>query len=246
MKANRTFPVLLVALALTVGCRRESPTNLPTASSTKVYTEVELNKLITSGMSAEEVTNKFGSPASMIEIDEDTVLLTYSFPLEPHKQALHLAGFSIYVKHGNVVKWTPIMEESRPTYQAGGPQGLFGEQSFQVFLATGNLTNLAATVDAEGSADVGDLKATPDMVFKAKVFSGRSGSERSGEQTVILVVSDLDAVKLKGLTEANFGKRLLIVWRNKVIAAPAISAPLASGQLLFTVKSSVLDHWRSQ
>lgn len=247
MKANLTFPVLLVALALTIGCRRESPNHLQTGQSAKVYTEVELNKLITPGMSATEVTNKFGSPGSTTEIDQDTVLLTYSFPLEPYKQALHLAGFSIYIKNGNVVKWSPIMEESRQTFQAGGSQGSFGEQSFQVFLAAGNLTNVAIIVDVEGSADASDLKASPDMSFKAKVFAGSSGSERPGEQTVILVVSDQDAVKLKGLTEGNFGKRLLIVCRNKVIAAPAISAPLASRQLMLTVKNSaVLDSLRSQ
>ncbi len=66
-------------------------------------------------------------------------------------------------------------------------------------------------------------------------------------QGIILIVSDEDASKLRELTENNFGKRLLIVCRNRVIAAPAISAPLASRQLMFTVKNSaVLDSLRSQ
>lgn len=247
MNAIRLLFFFLVALALTVGCRRESPSGPQSGQRVTVYTEADLNRLIILGMSAVEVTNRFGVPGSATEINQDTVLLTYSFPLEPKKQALHLAGFDIYIKNGNVVKWSPITEESRQTFQAGGSQGSFGEQSFQVFLATGNLTNVAITVDADGSADASDLKAAPDMAFKAKVFAGSSGSERPGEQTVILVVSDQDAAKLKGITEDNFGKRLLIVCRNKVIAAPAISTPLASRQLMFTVKNSaVLDSLRGR
>ena len=158
-----------------------------------------------------------------------------------------MTGFDVHFNDGKVVTWSPMMGESKETVRAGGTQSSFGEQSFQVFLATGSLTNVATTVDAEGSADASDLKASPDMTFKAKVFAGNSGSERPGEQTVILVVSEQDASKLKSLSEDNFGKRLLVVCRNKVIAAPAILAPLASRQLMLTVKNSVvLDSLRSQ
>jgi len=158
-----------------------------------------------------------------------------------------MTGFDVHFKEGKVVTWSPIMGESKKSVQPEGHQSSFGEQSFQVFLATGNLTNVAITVATEGSADASDFKAFPDMTFKAKVFAGNSGSERPGEQTVILVVSEQDASKLKNLSEDNFGKRLLFVCRNKVIAAPAISAPLASRQLMLTVKNaSILDSLRSQ
>lgn len=240
MKVIRTFPAYLVALALVVGCHRESSGDFQSGHSARLYAEDELNELIAPGMSAIEVTNKFGAPSSTTEVSQDTVLLTYSFPLAPQRQRPHLAGFSIYIKSGNVIKWSPIMEESRQTSQAGSLEGSSGELAFQVFLATGNLTSLATTFDAEGFADVRGLKDSPDMAFKAKVFVGNNGSERLGEQTVILVVSDQDAAKLKSLSENNFGKRLLIVCRDRVIAAPAISAPLASRQLMFTLKKSVV------
>ena len=80
-----------------------------------------------------------------------------------------------------------------------------------------------------------------------QLFAGNSGSDRPGEQTVILVLNDQDASKLKALTENNLGKRTLLVCRNKVIAAPMISVPITSKQFMFTVKDSgVLDSLRSK
>lgn len=237
-------------LMFAAGCgeNAKSPESTIPAWATRPYTEQELDRLIVPGMAIGEVTNIFGPPASENQISERAVSLRYTFPLETimRKGGLRMTGFHMDFKDGKVVAWSPIMGEFKGNFQAGGSQGSFEEQSFQVFLATGNLTNVATTVDADGSADASDLKASPDMAFKAKVFAGSSGGERPGEQTVILVVSDQDAAKLKGLTEDNFGKRLLFVCRNRVIAAPAISAPLASRQLMFTVKNSaVLDTLRT-
>lgn len=247
---NKLILSFFLTLACATGCNRESgksPITVDPSRAAKVYTEAELNSLIAPGMSIAEVTNKVGLPGSAVKLGDDLVLLTYMFPFDPkNEQGPYLTGFGIDIKEGRVVRWSPVTGMTGNAVEAGGSQGSFGEQSFQVFLAAGNLTNVATTVDAEGSADASDLKVSPDIAFKAKVFAGSSGSERPGEQTVILVVSDQDAAKLKGLTEDNFGKSLLIVCRNRVIAAPAISAPLASRQLMFTVKNSaVLDTLRT-
>jgi preprotein translocase subunit SecD len=111
---------------------------------------------------------------------------------------------------------------------------------------TDSLTNVLKTFDSEGSAVTSSLKISPDLAFKAKVFAGSSVPGNSGEITVILVLNDQDAPKLKELTENNFGKRTLLVCRNKVIAAPAISEPITSKQLKFNVKDPMaLDSLRS-
>jgi hypothetical protein len=239
--AKRILLAFLFASTLTVGCNRESGRSIRTEqASIKVYTGAELDKLIVPGMSAADVTNHFGSPGSATEIGLGVVMWTYSFPLEPKKLRLQLAGFSIYLKDGKVERWSPMMEESRQTFQTGGSQGAFGEQSFQIFLAIDGLTNVANTVDSVGGADARSLKATPDLEFKANVFIGSSSKERPGEQTVILVLGERDALKLKDLSEDNFGKRLLIVCQKQAIAAPVISAPLASRQLMFTVKNATV------
>ena len=236
--------VCLLVLALVVGCgeNSEQPQSAIPAGATRPYTKAELDRLIVPGMEMGEVTNVFGPPASRLQTSEHAFRLRYAFPIETVIQegGPRMTGFNVHFKEGKVVIWSPIMGDSIPLggFQPGGSQGTFGEQSFQLFLATGGLTNVATTVDAEGSANASDLKASPDMAFKAKVFVESSGSERSGKQTVTLFVSDQDAAKLMGLSEDNFGKRLLIVCRNKVIAAPTISVPLVSKQFTFTVKNA--------
>lgn len=238
---------VIAASILAGGCQRQASDGPQAARSNRTYTENELNKLITPGMSAAEVTNKFGPPASEIEVTKGTFLLTYSFPFDPNNHALHLVGFSIHVKNGNVIRWSPDMGESSPPaiIQAAGSQSSLGEQSFQVFLATDNLSNVAKTVDAVGSADATDLNSTPAATFKAEVSVGSTGNERPGEQTVTLTLNDQDVAVLKRLSEDNFGKRLLVVCRNKVIAAPAISTPLISRQLTFTANGAALNTLRS-
>jgi hypothetical protein len=242
--------VCLVLLVFAAGCgdKAKGPGSTIPAGATRPYTEQELGRLIMPGMGIGEVTNTFGPPASETKISEHAVSLMYTFPMEMFLKegGIRMTGFDVHFMDGKLITWSPIMCQPQKTFQAGVAQGSLGEQSFQVFLATDNLTNVATTVDAEGSANASDLKTSPDMTFKAKVFAGDNGSERPGELTVILVVSEQDASKLKGLSEVNFGKRLLVVCRNKVIAAPAISAPLASRQLMLTVKNSaVLDSIRN-
>jgi hypothetical protein len=195
-----------------------------------------MNKLIAPGMSAADVTKQFGSPGSITEIGQGIVMWTYSFPIQPERTELHLGGFSVYLKDGKVEKWSPVMEESRKTFGAGATPGAFGEQSFRLFVANDRLTNVANAVESDGSADASSLKASPDLEFRAQVFTGSSGNERPGEQTVILVLAQQDASKLEVLTQDNFGKRLLIVCRNRAIAVPVISAPFVSRQVMFTVK----------
>jgi hypothetical protein len=194
MAASLPPYVLLFALTLTTGCgkkSRESQSQV-TANATRVYTKAELDKFILPGMTVSEVTNTFGIPASEIQVKENVVILMYSFPFEAvvREGGLRLTGFDVNTRDGKVVNWSPIMGESRKTFQPGGSQGSFGEQSFQIFLAADSLTNLVTAVESEGSADASSLKASPDLAFKANVFAGNSSNERLGEQTVILVVSE--------------------------------------------------------
>lgn len=247
MKLNPVY-FLILALAFLAGCGQESRTGQKAGRrEAKSYSEAELSNLITEGMSLEKVFEQFGPPASEHQIDQDTVMMVYSFPLAPMQKGIYLAGFSIYVKNRSVVKWSPIMEETRQSTLSGGTQGQFGDRLFQIFIASDTLSNVVNAVDSQGSADASALKAHSDLTFKAKVFAGVSGSERQGEQTVILVLGAQDAEKLQSLTETNFGKRILIVLENKVIAAPVISAPIASRQFMFTVKdASVLKGLRSK
>ncbi|SRR6266480_599735 len=237
----------LLSITLAIGCHRKSAGSqiaINRAQATKGYSEAELDKLITPGMSLAEVTNKFGLPGSAIQITESMIHLSYSFPFEVKKpeEGPYMTGFGIDIKDGRVLRWSPITGMTGKRIDGGASQGAFGEQSFQIFLATDDLANIVNAVESSGSADATGLKSSPEMTFKAKVFAGKSGDEPSGEMTVILVMNDQDAWKLKDLTENNVGKRTLLVCRNKVIATPSIMEPITSKRFTFTVKNShVLD-----
>lgn len=242
MTRIRLFLLVLISVTSSMGCNRKS-TEAQIAvnpyQAAKIYTETELNTLITPGMSMAEVTNKFGLPGSAVKVTENLIYLTYMFPFDVGRtQGTYMTGFGIDVKDGRVIRWSPVTGMIGKTIEGGGSQDSFGEQSFQIILATDSLSNVVNTVNSQGSADASALNVSPDMVFKAKVFAGNSDSEHPGEQTVILVVSDQDASKLKDLTQNNFGKRMLIICQNTVIAAPTIAVPIASKQFMFTVKDS--------
>src|SRR6266540_5042369 len=162
---NRKFlsQVFLFALAVLAGCGQNSNKPQSKVTATKVYSEAELDKLIVPGMSIAEVTNKFGPPASEMQIKENVVNLMYTFRFETitREERLHMTGFDVHTKDGKVVVWSPIMGEARKMFHAGGSQNSFGEQLFQVFLAIDSLTNVANTVDSEASADASSLKVSP-------------------------------------------------------------------------------------
>jgi hypothetical protein len=241
---NRLFLSFLFVLLYLTGCNSKSSEpqiKVEPSRATKIYSEAELNTLVTLGMSIAEVTNKFGLPSSAVKISENKILLNYLFAFEPKRhQGAYMIGFGIDIKDGHVVRWSPITGMTFNSTPEERVQGSPGEEPFQIFPSTDSETNLVSAVESKGSADASSLKGSPDLSFKAKVFVGNSGNERPGERTVILVLNNEDASKLKDLTEKNSGKRLLIVCRNKVIAAPVISVPLGSRQVKFTVKESVI------
>lgn len=244
-----TYILLVVTIAI-AGCSKEP--NKPQVSNgrnvTRVYTKGELDKLILVGMSVFELTNRFGAPGSEVQVDENVAILIYSFPIETflREGGFRLIGFDVTIRDEKVVGWSPVTSESRESIQPPDDPDSFGEQSFEMYVAIDHLTNVANRVDSEGSADASSLNASPDLEFKAKVFGGPSDGEQQGEWTVILVVSEQDASRLKTLTENNIGKRTLLVCRKRVIAAPGVHVPVASRQLMFTVKNPrVLEFLRN-
>ncbi len=234
---------ILLAFASALGCHRkadESHMAMDKTQSIRVYSENELNRLILPGTTIADITNIFGLPGSSVSIGANTILLTYMFTFEERQEkGPYLTGFGIDIKDGRVARWSPVTGMTGVTARGGESQGTFGEQTFSIYLtANDSATNIISIVRSQGSADASSLKLPPDLTFKAKVFAGDSGSGILGEQSVILVVSDQDASKLKELTQDSFGKHLIIVCHNKVIAIPVISSPLSSRQITFTIKDS--------
>jgi hypothetical protein len=247
MKSGLVLAVLGLLISV-IGCNRnQTRPNQNGPHITKAYAEADLANLIKPGMSMADITNEFGHPGGEISLSDEAQLFTYMFPLQTRNpgEGPHLTGFSVDIKNGHVISWSPITGMTGGAIQPGSSQGSFGEQLFELFIVNDNLTNIVNAVESKGSVDMSDLNIAPDFGFGATVFAGDSTSGRPGEKSVILVMANQDVPMLKKLTENNFGKRFLIVCRHKVIAAPVISGPVASSQLLFTVQNGkVLDELR--
>jgi len=238
MKKNIYFLSVVIGFALLAGCSQQSvkpQSGVDPATATKNYTEAELDKLITEGMTLAEVTNVFGLPGSENKVDDNIILLNYMFRFDENR--VGMSGFSIDLKNERVVRWTPIIQGEGYAKQGGVPQGALGEHSFNVYLGIGSMTNYVNAIDAKEVSSAGNFKAEPDASFTAKVFAGNS-ARIAGEYDIILVVGEDGVPKLNELIESNMGKRLLISWHNKIIAAPLISTRLVSRQFEFTVKDA--------
>lgn len=81
-----------------------------------------------------------------------------------------------------------------------------------------------------------ELEGDADLAFRAKV-SIEANSNEPSEKNVVLALSEEDASKLEALTQDSFGKWLVIVFQNGIIAAPRISVPLASNQVMFKIEN---------
>ncbi len=234
-----------LCLLLSAGCNRPlqpSRHSVPDGAIRR-YTEAELNELLVPGMALSEVTNTLGLPGAKMQMDENTYLITYLFPvreiLEETKE--QMLGFDMYFRDDKLIRWVPIMVGAPEIISAGGAVTPYNRQSIRLYLENDDLAHLVTTVDTTGSADIHDLNVPPALSVRATVLVESAGSGGPDELTLTLILSKKDAEGLKKLSAANLGKRLLVVWENRIIAAPQIMEPLATEKVMFRVKRAALS-----
>jgi hypothetical protein len=229
---------LLLVLTIAVGCYQEHKTKY-----LRAYNEAELNELIKPGMTFEDMTNTFGPPGSEIQTTGDMTTITYLFSPKstPLKVGPYLAGFDVEVKKGHVVRWIPLRGTMSGPFAGPNTQtALSGEETFAIFIQSDGSTNAENFLRSESGMSVGDLKTPPDLTIRAK-FSIDEGNGNSADKTVFLTIDDRDVPKLKSLTETNYGNRVMIACRDKVIAAPIISGPIDVNHFFFKIKDSIVS-----
>jgi hypothetical protein len=243
MKNRLVSSFILFTLALLAGCAKSSPEAASESESRpeKVYTEVELRKLIVPGMQKAEVINIFGNSSSEIQVATNLAMIVYTFPSEvmSGKEALHLTGFTINMRDGKVVDWSPMMGESHEQFRRpedSEAQFSYGEHTFELYSVSDMLTNAVASFESGSSVTEDALKVSADFVFNAQVFAADLASGASSNKPIRLVIHDQDIPKLSRFTEGNVGKQVVIATQNKIIAAPRISMPITSSQFQLDVK----------
>jgi hypothetical protein len=228
-----TFVLFLLVLAS--GCHQKQEPNY-----VRIYGKAELDALIKPDMTVAEITNTFGSSGLEMEgMEQDSTTITYLFSPEAirNEKGLHLAGFDVNIRNGRAVGWSAIDTESFNQFPSptSKEETTIGEENFKLFIQTDFLTNALSNLDSGVVVNESDLKISPDMVFKAQVSVS---DDSDTNKTVLLIIDNQQVPQLKTLTENNFGKRMLVVCRGKVIAAPSIVMPLDSNKLLLKVKDA--------
>jgi hypothetical protein len=172
-------------------------------------------------------------------MEQDSTIITYLFSGEAmrNEKGLHLAGFNVNIRKGRVVGWSAIETESFNQFPSptSKKETTIGEENFKLFIQTDLLTNALSNLDSGVVVKESDLKISPDMVFKAQVSVS---DDSDTNKTVLLIIENQQVSKLKALTKNNSGKRMLVVCRGKVIAAPSIVMPLDSNKFFFKVKDA--------
>ena len=81
---------------------------------------------------------------------------------------------------------------------------------------------------------------TGDMVDTAKAGMREGSGVRAQEYVVQLTLTDEGAKTFAEITEANIGKRIAIVYDNRVVYAPTVQSAITGGQCEITGMESIL------
>jgi len=199
-----------------------------------------LQPLLHVGESPADLVARFGNPVDKHVISSNEVCLSFSFS-DRNRAAENagVGGFDAFFDNNRLSHWRPIYRGPRiSTSPPKNPLFTSDKETFKLFVETDSLNNFLEAFDSKGSADASDVKIPPDLVFEAKVIVGNDTNQTSTNKTMFLTINDQDIPKMKSLTQNNIGKRMLIVCRGEVIAAPVINMAIDSNKLLFPVKNS--------
>lgn len=199
-----------------------------------------LQPLLHVGESPSNLVARFGDPVAKNVISSNAVCLSFSFSDRNHAaESAGVGGVDAFFVGNRLSHWRPIYRG--PAIKTSPPEHpIFtsDKEMFKLFIETDSLINSLADLDSKGSADASDLKISPDLVFEAKVIVGIDTNQTKANKTMFLTINDQDIPKMKSLTQNNIGKRMLIVCRGEVIAAPVINMAIDSNKLLFPVKNA--------
>lgn len=241
-KITKTLLTLIVLVSFSACRTKAADVESTNGKSETIKSKAQeyLQPLLHVGESPADLVGRFGDPVAENVISSNAVCLSFSF--SDRNQAAENAGvggFDAFFVSNHLSHWRPTYRD--PMFSASPPKHPFftsDKETFKLFVETDSLNNFLEAFDSKGSADASDLKISPDLVFEAKVIVGNDASPTKTNKTMFLTINDQDIPKMKSLTQNNIGKRMLIVCRGEVIAAPVINMAIDSNKLLFPVKNA--------
>jgi len=211
------------------------------------YSEAMVRKVVVTGTTKETVEKAFGLPLVTMPIQQNGgTLAIYSLPEVGLPVAFQnkFTGFQIQYKGDRVEKWFPVYSdrsvsrtsENRQDLQARTNQSSTNlSEGISFYVVSDTKLDEGFHVDTSHLPEVGYIAKAPDLTIK-KIESVIAGKEIVGAgtnqetPTLIIVLPENAAQSLRGFTEKQIGKRVVIAVDQTLLAAPYISTPNNNGQ----------------
>jgi hypothetical protein len=221
---------------------------------TSAYEVGHLNAVLQPGVSREVVLKEFGRPLDEIESESGASCLTYiSFTPARDLKPDQLTGFQVILNNDLVVRWMPVLtasgKDGAATTSGSGPDAQLPNETstvhgarLQFFLVTEDQADGRRRFHTETFPHLGFISETPELeISKLKTVKRHNRKTSDGASQIVVELRETDARVLQKLSEANLGKRLLIVVGDSPVLAPFIHSALNTPELILTVPQTAND-----
>lgn len=244
--------VVAVMLSMCTGCHQDKTRSSPLGKPW--YTEADLDELLRTNMSRQEVFRLLGRPLTgRGDVTTDGTLIYHFLLLEElprNAPNLFVSGVTVRFQNDKVINWSPVYHGtiankgySPSTRVQPATNGMAPHISF--WIVSEEAVPAGRYIDTPELPKLGYIGSRPDLTITelksatwAKELAPVTPSP-SGELAIEL--TDRDSGALKRLTETNVLRRLLLMVDDKPITAPVILMPIGGGVLAIECKGEQCD-----
>lgn len=244
MRSLQSYFLVFATVSLFCACgptsnsvEKTKASAIRSAKPLKHLREEDLAKLLSVGMSKEEVFKTLGNPPfDPIPAEGGFTNLHYLFEVADRSTPEpFISGVTVVIKENKVVRWTPISRSGSPsvtTKQISPKSEQLGKDNqlvaVSLWLLTTNMIDGGRYINTEKLPKLGYIPKEPSLtITRLKSLEDVSDIE----PTLRLTLVDDDAVTLQKITSENIGRKLLVMVGEHPLIAPQINTVISSGRL---------------
>lgn len=245
----KLFLFVVAALSLCTSCKKSGVVSdvAPHSKEQQWFTQEDVGKAITAGMSREMLEKRFGKASLETKEQNDVICLMY---LEPEQASssrhYEFSGFQVFLQADHVIRWLPIHSSTvlrNETIERTSARSRTTDkiQPISVFALSDKAFQGGVYIDTPRFPKLGYINSgTPEMtITRIASLEEQDGSQvKDGTQVVVkylnIVLTEKDAEALRSLTANHQGRRILVQIGNVPVSAPRVAGPLDTGRLSLT------------
>lgn len=235
------------------GRASKSPETIP--KMLIVSTEADIKSRLHEGMTRQEIEHLFGEPHIVSTNQDKSIIMHYYVNLSQLVLSAtnDFAGFTVLLKDGKMVEYSPIRRLTSNTAKISHPRGEEESKSSEnevikdgallsFYICRRNLTNalnmpLTQLKEGQYIANTPELTVRRFTIRKSNQQDVDSNSGETSTGAAVNVELQEGADDFFELTQKNVGKRMLMVLDNDIVSVALIQEPIPKGRLHITVKN---------